>query len=1344
MLTPTRKGPSNIPLPSHMGGGATGIPTPMQSDPYMRTGSAASNYSQENTRGGRSSSLSLGIRAGTPTGNSRLPQPQRPVFSLNESPGARISRADSLAGIIIKSVKTRSSSESSADSEDGGAAKNAVESVEDAEDDGERVLPVRVAVRIRPLFVGDQSGTLSRGMSTECVEASGTSVVVAGGDGAGPRSFSYDHVFGPGSAQSDVYDTAVAPLLGRFVEGYNVTVLAYGQTSSGKTFTMGTDAEDIAQLTQPGSGASATGVVPRALQWLFSWASTSGSALPTLREGVEITVSFLEVYNEELIDLAARVQSRGVSPPVFVREDARGNILWVGVREVAVSSAADALDLLLRGSRERQTGGTRMNDKSSRSHAIYSVALTQTRKRASGLVRLHSKLHFVDLAGSERLKKTQAVGERQKEGISINTGLLALGNVISALGDPRRGPAMHIPYRESKLTYMLRDSLGGTALTLLIACISPAEANAAESLNTLQYASRARNIRNRGGVNTVSTARGSAREVESLRAMVRKLKSEVRVLSDRLQAAHDAPSRDSMLIPPASRAMSPSPSPSRIPSAVQARQHRSQLAEEINTLKSRNMDLESQLEQATDNYTELLLKFNDACRDIEEHQNESFERDQRLRTREQELRRLTATSQSGRGASIVSADVSRPTSVADTLRRSVLSVRSTSDADSPASVPEMPDLSHLHNLRTSSVASASPHQPASRDEGPGAAEFDAILEEYDSSVRALEDDLKSAREAIEGLKLQLSMQESKASFAEKLSETQQAQIETLRLQVSKAREAGEEEEQRRRAVEAELEDAQFNAETQLEAVSNDWRLELQHADEQWNERWTAAQQEHCDELERLRTAHEQQLEQVHADAQAELDSMKAEHQRQTEMLHAQHQEELELVLSEHQSELARHQRLSSSSQADLPEQTQLLAEYEAQLAELTRQNKQYETEIAQQRAEYEADLRKLLQQRTEYEAELTEQRAQFEHAQTELQAQISQQQEQIEALLHMQAEESKASSDAAVVVQMPTPQTSSSNVQSETQQQQQYESEIRALRIRALDAEARAASAEEALSVLSAKAVAPETTATGISPAEKRLRAMRGYRYSTIPPQKPSEQASPTSDKFASYPELQLASSADSAPANRPPPVFDADQVQRMLRDAAADAERQAAFDRERQSLLSKIQELKEAKKELQGHNSQFKNLMRDLGEKLVSLAQENDALEARAKDRDDLAQQIERLQKRIEELQTKLIKAGENVTKLQVERELRRSESLKSPPSESATLDDSKVAGMRTRLQNIENELASHLERACQAEEERDRYCNELHRARAELRRLSVKVEEHNDEQDRRKHRFSRLLCLV
>ncbi|KAI8325473.1 kinesin-domain-containing protein, partial [Martensiomyces pterosporus] len=344
-----------------------------------------------------------------------------------------------------------------------------------------------------------------------------------------PRTFSFDYAFGPESEQHTVYDTAIAPLLARFVEGYNVTVLAYGQTSSGKTYTMGTDAEDASLLVRDDSSASA-GIIPRALSWLFQWAQTqqpggeegeSGNASSgdenvhrssSANGGIDIRISFLEVYNEELIDLIALRQSRGVRPPIFIREDAKGNILWTGVKEVPASDAQDAMSILIEGSRERQTGGTRMNEKSSRSHAIYTIALTQTRLRrrsnsaeSSGSVRepvkIVSKLHFVDLAGSERLKKTLAVGERQREGISINSGLLALGNVISALGDTQRGPFSYVPYRDSKLTHMLRDSLGGNAQTLLIACVSAAEANLAETVNTLKYAARARNIKNRGGVN---------------------------------------------------------------------------------------------------------------------------------------------------------------------------------------------------------------------------------------------------------------------------------------------------------------------------------------------------------------------------------------------------------------------------------------------------------------------------------------------------------------------------------------------------------------------------------------------------------------------------------------------------------------------------------------------------------------------------------------------------------------------------------------------------------------------------------------------------------------------------
>ncbi|KAJ2173431.1 hypothetical protein GGF45_004394, partial [Coemansia sp. RSA 551] len=437
MLTPTRKGSSNIPLPGHFGSNM-GLDS-------GRAASAASQYS-DTTRGGRSSSLSF-ARSATPSSATRLPQIARPSFtvegvrpSFSVEPAQRThSRADStVLGPLSDQNKSRSSSLQSTENEP------SAEFAFVEHDDGDRVMPVKVAVRIRPLL-SDSSMQL-RAQSTSCVSATGSAITVSGSGGSaldgpggasGPRSFTYDYAFGPDAAQTSVYDAAISPLLGRFVEGYNVTVLAYGQTSSGKTYTMGTDADDIAMLAQPGAGSTNTGIVPRALQWLFAWATTTDGELgaPQLRPGVDVTVSFLEVYNEDLIDLVARTQSHGVGPPIFVREDAKGNILWTGVREVRVSSAADALDLLLRGSRERQTGGTRMNEKSSRSHAIYSISLTQTRLRSSDVdgkphepIRLHSKLHFVDLAGSERLKKTHAVGERQREGISINTGLLALGN----------------------------------------------------------------------------------------------------------------------------------------------------------------------------------------------------------------------------------------------------------------------------------------------------------------------------------------------------------------------------------------------------------------------------------------------------------------------------------------------------------------------------------------------------------------------------------------------------------------------------------------------------------------------------------------------------------------------------------------------------------------------------------------------------------------------------------------------------------------------------------------------------------------------------------------------------
>lgn len=232
------------------------------------------------------------------------------------------------------------------------------------------------------------------------------------------------------------------------------------------------------------------GIVPRAVSKLFGLLHGDNSIGQS-----SIKVSFIEIYNEEVIDLLSPYPP-SERPPITIREDPKGHIYWTGVREMAVDSACDVLDFLQQGSRNRATGATDMNDKSSRSHAILTLTLKRRSNRGDNKgMMVTSKFHFVDLAGSERLKRTAAQGDRRKEGININAGLLALGNVISVLGSDKQ--QQHVPYRDSKLTRLLQDSLGGNAATLMIACVSPAEYNLSETANTLQYASRARHIKNK-------------------------------------------------------------------------------------------------------------------------------------------------------------------------------------------------------------------------------------------------------------------------------------------------------------------------------------------------------------------------------------------------------------------------------------------------------------------------------------------------------------------------------------------------------------------------------------------------------------------------------------------------------------------------------------------------------------------------------------------------------------------------------------------------------------------------------------------------------------------------------
>uniref|UniRef100_A0ACB8EE85 Chromosome-associated kinesin kif4a n=1 Tax=Sphaerodactylus townsendi TaxID=933632 RepID=A0ACB8EE85_9SAUR len=314
------------------------------------------------------------------------------------------------------------------------------------------------------------------------------------------KPFTYDYVFDPFTEQEEVFNTCIAPLVKGIFKGYNSTVLAYGQTGSGKTYSMG------GAYTEDQGNDPTVGAIPRVIKLLF------GEMERSVDWQFSLKVSYLEVYNEDILDLLAPPRER--SAQISIREDPKKGIKIVGLTEHVVTSAKETVVCLEQGNNSRTVAATPMNTQSSRSHAIFTILIEQRSKQDVNLS-FNSKLHLVDLAGSEGQKKTKAEGERLKEGININRGLLSLGNVISALGDECK----HIPYRDSKLTRLLQDSLGGNSHTLLIACVSPADSNTEETLNTLRYADRARKIKNRPIVNVDP----KAAEIDQLRLQVQQL-----------------------------------------------------------------------------------------------------------------------------------------------------------------------------------------------------------------------------------------------------------------------------------------------------------------------------------------------------------------------------------------------------------------------------------------------------------------------------------------------------------------------------------------------------------------------------------------------------------------------------------------------------------------------------------------------------------------------------------------------------------------------------------------------------------------------------------------------------
>ncbi|XP_019214321.1 kinesin-like protein KIF21B isoform X3 [Oreochromis niloticus] len=397
---------------------------------------------------------------------------------------------------------------------------------------------VKVALRIRPQMAKEKI----EGCHVCTLVTPGEPQVLLGKD----KAFTYDFVFDIDSEQPHIYQTCVYKLIEGCFEGYNATVFAYGQTGSGKTYTMGTGF-DVSLSPQD------QGIIPRAVHQLFEGiqarrmlAQEAGTQPPDFK----VSAQFLELYNEEILDLfdgTRDPESRGRKSTIKIHEDSSGSIYTTGVTSRLVQSEDELLQCLKLGALSRTTASTQMNAQSSRSHAIFTIHLCQMRVcqqqmqnggggqngELNGGVEsgpiaqpeyetLMAKFHFVDLAGSERLKRTGATGDRAREGISINCGLLALGNVISALGDQTKKGG-HVPYRDSKLTRLLQDSLGGNSRTVMIACVSPSDRDFMETLNTLKYANRARNIKNKVMVNQDKTSQ----QISALRAEIARLQMEL-------------------------------------------------------------------------------------------------------------------------------------------------------------------------------------------------------------------------------------------------------------------------------------------------------------------------------------------------------------------------------------------------------------------------------------------------------------------------------------------------------------------------------------------------------------------------------------------------------------------------------------------------------------------------------------------------------------------------------------------------------------------------------------------------------------------------------------------------
>lgn len=347
---------------------------------------------------------------------------------------------------------------------------------------------VKVAVRLRPLNRREREENQVSCVETDSIRGS-VFIQKPGDSKEEPKTFTFDYVYGPDSLQSKVFEDTARPIVDSVLGGYNGTMFAYGQTGTGKTHTMEGDMDD----------EKMRGIMPNSFYYIMNAVQNTAKNTEFL-----VRMSFLEIYKEEVFDLLNKENRKRME----VRENPETGVFVEHLSTYVVKSVPDMLKVLKRGQKARKVGATNMNEGSSRSHSILSIIIEASEAKTDEEKALQpsggdakyraGKLNLVDLAGSERQKKTGAEGDRLSEAKSINQSLSALGNVIKALVNPG---SSHVPFRDSKLTRLLQDSLGGNTKTLMIAALGPSADSWDETMSTLRYANRAKNIKNKPKIN---------------------------------------------------------------------------------------------------------------------------------------------------------------------------------------------------------------------------------------------------------------------------------------------------------------------------------------------------------------------------------------------------------------------------------------------------------------------------------------------------------------------------------------------------------------------------------------------------------------------------------------------------------------------------------------------------------------------------------------------------------------------------------------------------------------------------------------------------------------------------